>query len=90
MNFNEWINEWIQENKSKSTFMEDYDKEYDRRFEALLKAKWSLGFKDRGMGHGDFAVVTKALKRDILIVECPNRAIAEHIIEAHNGTIKSR
>ena len=47
----------------------------------ILNKKWSLGYKDRGHGHGDFAVLTV---EDDLIVECPNREVAQHIINLHN------
>jgi hypothetical protein len=44
-----------------------------------------LGFKDRGMGHGDFAVLTNKSK---LVAKCFSKEIAEHIIELHNKTLK--
>ena len=54
--------------------------------EALLTVKWEVGFKDRGMGHGDFAVIAG----DLVIVECPAKEIADHIAEAHNRMIKQK
>jgi hypothetical protein len=50
-----------------------------------LHKKWTLGFKDRGLGHGDYAVVTV---KNALVVECPNKEIAEHIIEIHNAYLE--
>lgn len=48
-----------------------------------LLVRWEVGFNDRGMGHGDFAVITEDGLR---IVECPNKEFAEHIVELHNRT----
>ena len=42
---------------------------------------WTLGFKDRGLGRGDFAVLDKF---GDLVVETQNRETAEFIIEAAN------
>jgi hypothetical protein len=47
----------------------------------LLHKIWTLGYKDRGLGNGDWAVMTDD---DLLIVECPCKDIAEHIIKLHN------
>jgi len=49
--------------------------------EEMITSEWSLGFKDRGFGHGDFGVVTSDQS---LVVECPNIVVAEHIINLHN------
>ena len=54
---------------------------------ALLGAKWSVGFKDRGLGHGDFAVLTKIGE---LVVECPNKEIANHIVRLHNSDLSEK
>ena len=48
------------------------------------KTKWTIGFKDRGLGHGDFAVMASA--QDV-VVECPSREVANHIIELHNKSL---
>lgn len=50
-----------------------------------LKIKWSLGFKDRGMGHGNFAVLTD---KSELVAKCFSKETAEHIIELHNKTLE--
>ena len=47
----------------------------------LLAEQWVLGYRDRGHGYGDFAVVTTSNRP---VVEAPNRAIAEHIVQLHN------
>ena len=49
--------------------------------EEMLKSEWILGFKDRGLGHGDYGVVTSD---QTLIVECPNIVVAQHIVDLHN------
>lgn len=43
---------------------------------------WGLGFRDRGLGRGDFLILDKF---DDLIVEVPSREIAEFIIGAANS-----
>jgi len=54
-------------------------------FDGFLKTKWTLGFKDRGLGRGDFAVVTP--DQD-LVIECPSKEVANHIIELHNKSLE--
>jgi len=40
------------------------------------------------MGHGDYAVMTTGeIDKGEVIVECPSREIAEHIIELHNARL---
>ena len=43
---------------------------------------WKLGFRDRGLGRGDFAVLDRF---GDLVAETPERADAEMIIEAVNA-----
>ena len=43
---------------------------------------WTLGFHDRGLGHGDFAVLDRF---GDLVAETPQRADAELIITAGNA-----
>lgn len=52
----------------------------------MLSSVWDIGFRDRGLGHGDFGVIVK--KTGEIVVECPNHAIAGHIVELHNNSIK--
>jgi len=54
---------------------------YNAQQASMLDVRWKLGFKDRGMGHGDFGVITTSGR---LVVGCPSREVAEHLIEAHN------
>lgn len=52
----------------------------------IIKSRWAIGYRDRGLGHGDYAVVVeddgKAPAK--VVVECDSKLIAEHIIEIHN------
>lgn len=65
-------------------------KEHEEKLKRQLFCRWTLGFKDRGMGHGDWAVVTTGEVGKLeVIVECPNKEIAEHIIELHNARLPS-
>ncbi len=50
--------------------------------EEALQSEWAIGFHDRGMGRGDFAVIEK--DTEVVIVKCPYREIAEHITSIHN------
>lgn len=59
----------------------------NKECDAILKKKWYIGFKDRGMGHGDFAVITK---KNLVVVECPTREIADHICKLHNDSLPNR
>jgi len=54
--------------------------------QALLAKKWAVGFHDRDHGHGDFAVITVD---EELIAECPDKMLAEHIVEIHNNSLAS-
>lgn len=51
----------------------------------LLKTKWILAFRDRGLGHGDYAVT---IPNQDLVVECPSKEVANHIVKLHNATLK--
>ncbi len=51
--------------------------------EEILKDKWTLGFKDRGLGYGDYAVM---MDKEVL-VKCPSKEVAEHIIDLHNKSL---
>ena len=54
------------------------------KVDQALLVRWSIGFQDRGMAHGDYAVITED---GLTIVKCPGKAFAEHIVELHNATI---
>ena len=64
--------------------IDEYAKEATRRIKTVTKQDWFVGLRDRGMGRGDFAVMTKFNGKDILVVECPCREIADHIVNIHN------
>ena len=51
--------------------------------EEFLKKVWNLGFKDRGLGHGDYVVLCGTE----LIIECGSKNLAEHIINLHNRSL---
>ena len=61
--------------------------EYDRRIKLIRESRWSLGFKDRGLGHGDFGVLYKLDGEDRLLLECDGRELAEYLIEMHNNEV---
>lgn len=48
--------------------------------EEVIKSPWSLGFKDRGLGHGDYAIMIDKM----IVVKCPSYEVAKHILELHN------
>jgi len=58
----------------------------DRRIKKLLNSEWIVGFQDRGMGHGNFGIITK--KKGLLITQEIPKEIAEHIVEIHNYELK--
>jgi hypothetical protein len=53
----------------------------------ILQTPWAVGFRDRGMGHGDYGVVTED---DALVCPCDSKEVAEHICELHNATLKGQ
>jgi hypothetical protein len=61
---------------------EELTKQYFDNIDEILNEEWAVGFKDRGLGHGDFGVVT--LVKNTLVVETSGREIAEHISKLHN------
>lgn len=64
--------------------IDEYAKEVTRRIKTVTERKWFVGFRDRGMGRGDFAVLAKFNGKEILVVECPCREVADHICKVHN------
>ena len=62
--------------------------EAKKKQKKLLSCVWTIGFNDRGMGRGDFAVITK--KTGELVVECSSHELAAHIVEVHNATARRR
>lgn len=55
----------------------------------MLELQWDIGFNDRGHGHGDYAVICLWEKRlaPFVVVKCPCRAVAEHIVTTHNASL---
>lgn len=72
--------EW-RETNPEGTMME-LAEEVNRRLDEVLSKRWAIGFKDRGMGHGDFGVIVE--ETGDLVVECGWRECAEHIVKIHN------
>ncbi len=61
---------------------QEHGQEHGQKQARLLHCRWEVAFKDRGMGHGDFGVMTETGE---LVVECPSRDIAGHIVSIHNA-----
>jgi hypothetical protein len=68
-----------------SQTLQSYIEEAEKAIKDMISKKWALGFKDRGHGHGDFGIVVDE-ESGGMVVECPNRELAEHIISIHNET----
>jgi len=51
----------------------------------VVMLKWTLGFHDRFMGHGDYGIITE---KGELVVSLVDRELAEHIIRMHNDSLK--
>lgn len=64
---------------------QDAEKE-EAKIAARLDQPWHLGFKSRGMGYGDFAVMTH--DGDI-VTETTGKQPADRIIDDHNATLVS-
>ena len=68
-------------------YLENLQKAHEKKVNEVLSSEWKLGFKSRGMGRGDFSVITAD---GTLVVECNkeiagcDKEIAEHIIVLHN------
>lgn len=70
----------------KNISVEQYLKEKETELFIMLDKTWALGFKDRGHGHGDFAVITLDTEEE-LVVKCSSKELAEHIIKVHNDSL---
>ncbi len=63
------------------------EKHIQRLLSRVLKNRWTVSFRDRGMGHGDYGVSVRLGKSLVLIVgDLSYREIAEHICQAHNAS----
>lgn len=52
-----------------------------------LNLPWTVGYHDRGLGRGDFAVLVKST--GALVVECPDLRTARRIVRDHNRSLIS-
>ncbi len=63
------------------------DRNFGDALKALIKealqSKWAVGFRDRGLGYGDYAVIMK--DSEDVIVTCPYLKVAEHLVATHNA-----
>jgi hypothetical protein len=53
----------------------------------VLAGPWELGWRDRGMGHGDYGVMDD--KGNLICLDIP-KEIAQHIIDLHNVSLKKQ
>ena len=70
--------------------------EWEEHQKQILASEWTVGFHDRGMGHGDFGVILEqtteeieSLAAPIVVVKCETKELAEHIALAHNEKLKA-
>lgn len=54
----------------------------DEVLDELMEQDWAIGFNDRGLGHGDYAVILTDKESEV-VVKCPSREVAEHILAGH-------
>ena len=54
---------------------------------AAIDEKWAVGFRDRGLGHGDFGIVTASNE---VVVKCSDQGLAEHLVYVHNKWLESK
>lgn len=52
-----------------------------------ISKQWFLGFRDRGLGHGDFCVVAED---DQLVINAfdMSKELCQHIVDSHNDSRK--
>lgn len=67
---------------------EEFSDEIDRRMKHVLTVPWSVGFHDRGMGHGDYAVLAEGHSPPVVECGADGAGLAEHIVKAHNAWIE--
>jgi hypothetical protein len=69
---------------------EKLDKLIEAQIKDWLNEEWAVGFKDRGMGHGDYAVVLKS-DNTIIIAESGNSPhVAEYLVKLHNESLEKK
>lgn len=47
----------------------------------IMETDWVVGYCDQGMGHGNYAVLIAGTGE--VVVKCPSREVAEHIVTSH-------
>ena len=50
----------------------------------LIDSEWTLGFNNRGFGHGDYAVITTDGN---MVVLCSTKELAEYLVILHNANL---
>lgn len=70
--------------KSKGVSFKDFENYYKTEFDLIMNQGWVIGEKNRGLGRCSFCVMTN---KNIVIVECPNLEVAEHICLVHNQSL---
>lgn len=61
-----------------------YQKLIDAELDKFLNSEWAIGFNDRGMGHGDHAIIIKWT--NYVVCEAMN-GFAAHIVKLHNESL---
>ncbi len=62
--------------------LEELAAQEEAKQKKIIEAKWTVGFRDRGLGHGDFGVITS--KGEFVVGPCSHE-LAGHIAEVHNN-----
>lgn len=76
----------LSELRRKKTPLGQCEKPIGQILDRVLKNRWCVSFRDRGMGHGDFGVSVRLGTSLVLIVgDLPYKELAEHICQVHNA-----
>ena len=54
---------------------------------SLLTKPWSVGWHDRGMGHGDYGIVVKDTN-ELIAGPFSYIEVPEHIVDLHNKSLE--
>lgn len=60
---------------------EEYNQLIEAELDKFLNSEWAVGYRDRGHGHGDYAIIVKYTNH--VICEAMD-GFAKHIVELHN------
>lgn len=85
MLYSKICNKVREDNKEQSMTTDEFIDAVESIVKEIMSREWMLGYKDRGMGHGDFAVLDSVTSFTVL--ECASRELAEHVIELHNKSL---